>query len=72
LTLQLPEFIQYIDQLEAEARALKTEGLRISWYMRGGVSYDDAMALSPNERKDIATIIEANMETTKKTGMPFF
>ena len=40
--------------------------------MRGGISYDDAMALSTDERIIINNIINDNMEVTKKTGMPFF
>lgn len=72
MTLDLPEFVQYIDRLEAEARALKKEALKVSWYMRGGISYEDVMALSYNERQDISKIIESNMETTKKSGLPFF
>ena len=72
MTLDLPEFLEYINKMESEARALRAESLRISWYMRGGVSYEDAMFLSYNERKEIAKIIESNMEATKKSGMPFF
>lgn len=40
--------------------------------MRGGVSYDDAMALSRQEREIVANIIKKNMETTKDSGLPFF
>ena len=40
--------------------------------MRGGITYDDAMLLSHNERKLIGKLIDKNLETTKKTGMPFF
>lgn len=40
--------------------------------MRGGVTYDDAMMLDNNERKIINTIIKENLETTKKSGLPFF
>lgn len=40
--------------------------------MRGGLSYDDVMALSSHERNDILDIIKENMETTKKSGLPFF
>ena len=72
MTLDLPEFLEYINKMESEARALRAESLRISWYMRGGVSYEDAMFLSYNERKEIAKIIESNMEATKKSGLPFF
>jgi hypothetical protein len=40
--------------------------------MRGGLSYEDAMALSKIEKEIIADIIKDNMEATKKSGMPFF
>ena len=42
------------------------------WYMRGGLSYEAALNLSPDERTTIATLIKENLETTKKTGLPFF
>ena len=57
---------------EKEVRAYKDDALRISWYMRGGLSYDDTMLLSQQERELISKIIKENMETTKKSGMPFF
>lgn len=40
--------------------------------MRGGLSYDDAMMLSYDERKIISEIIKENLETTKESGLPFF
>jgi hypothetical protein len=40
--------------------------------MRGGVSYVDIMNMSVQERKAINSIIEQNLDTTKKTQMPFF
>jgi hypothetical protein len=40
--------------------------------MRGGVSYEDLLNMSSSERNDIGKIIEENLETTKKSGMPFF
>ena len=40
--------------------------------MRGGVSYEDVLNMSIEERKLINEIIEENLETTKKTQMPFF
>lgn len=42
------------------------------WFMRGGISYDDIMALSAAEREIISKIIKDNMETTKKSKLPFF
>jgi hypothetical protein len=40
--------------------------------MRGGLTYADVLALSYQERLDVEKIIEDNMETTKKSGQPFF
>lgn len=40
--------------------------------MRGGLSYDDAMMLSYEDRKIISDIIKENLDTTKESGLPFF
>jgi len=40
--------------------------------MRGGLNYDDAMLLSLEDRKIVNEIIKDNLETAKKSGMPFF
>ena len=40
--------------------------------MRGGVTYDQAMMLSVGERTLVSELIKENLETTKKTGLPFF
>jgi hypothetical protein len=40
--------------------------------MRGGIAYSDAMLLSSEERRIISDIIKDNLETAKKSGMPFF
>jgi hypothetical protein len=44
----------------------------MAWYMRGGLSYDQALQLSTSERKIISELIKENLETTKKSGLPFF
>jgi hypothetical protein len=66
------DMIAYFDRLEAQSKAMKEEALRLCWYMRGGLSYDDAMMLSLDERKIIGKIVKDNLETAKKSGMPFF
>jgi hypothetical protein len=40
--------------------------------MRGGITYDEAIMLSYQDREIINDIIEKNLETAKETGMPFF
>ena len=61
-----------LDGMEKEANSIREEALRISWNMRGGVSYVQALQLSYDERSTINKIIKDNLETTKKTGLPYF
>jgi len=72
LNLSNDEIVSYLKSLDKEARAIRDEALRFTWYMRGGLSYSDAMLLSQDERKIVSKIIDDNMETTKKSGLPFF
>jgi len=67
----LPEILQEADRLDKEARAIKKEVLKLCWYMRG-LSYAEGMNLSWDEREIVGEIIKENLETTKKTGLPFF
>jgi hypothetical protein len=61
-----------VDVMDKEAAALKAESLKLSWYMRGGLSYGDALQLSYSERQAINDLVKDNLETTKKTNLPFF
>ena len=63
---------KYLEKLDKEAKAFKDEALRICWYMRGSISYNDAMFLSNTDIEIINKIIKDNMETTKNSGLPFF
>lgn len=72
MTLDNEDIIDLIKQYDKESRAIKEEALRNCWYMRGGITYDIAMELSPEERKIISEIIKENLETTKKSGLNFF
>jgi hypothetical protein len=37
-----------------------------------GMSYQEALNLDADERSIIGEIIKENLETTKKSGLPFF
>lgn len=58
--------------MDQEARSIKQEALKMVWYMRGGLSYEAALNLSYEERNAVSEIIKDNLETTKKSGLPFF
>ena len=52
--------------------SIRSEVLKLCWYMRGGLTYTEGMNLSSNERDAIGKIVKENLETTKKSGLPFF
>ena len=58
--------------MEKEAEAIRNDSLKIVWYMRGGLTYAEAQMLSPKERQLIGALVKENLETTKKSGLPFF
>ena len=57
--------------MDKEARALKKDVMKLCWYMRG-LSYSEGMTLSYEDREIVGEIIKENLETTKKSGLPFF
>jgi hypothetical protein len=61
-----------VDAMEKETRDIRLDVLKLCWYMRGGVTYEEAMQMSQQERSIINDIVKDNMETTKKSGLPFF
>jgi hypothetical protein len=58
--------------MEKESADIKKSALSLTWYMRGGVSYEDILNMSYEERVMINKLIDSNLETTKKTQLPFF
>jgi hypothetical protein len=62
----------YLKDLENQSKNLKLELLKMCWYMRGGLTWQEALEMSPDEREIVSTLIKDNLETTKKTGQPFF
>jgi hypothetical protein len=51
---------------------IKKNALSLAWYMRGGVSYEDVLNMSVDERISINELVENNLEITKKSQLPFF
>lgn len=58
--------------MEAESSTIKDNAIKMAWYMRGGTSYVDVLNMSSEERRAISKLIEENLDTTKKSGLPFF
>lgn len=58
--------------MDQESKDIRREALKFVWYMRGGLTYTESMNLSHLEREIVSSIIKENLETTKKSGLPFF
>ena len=58
--------------MDKQSDSIRKEALTLAWYMRGSLSYTDALHLSYGERTLINEIVNSNLETTKKSGLPFF
>ena len=68
-----PESItKLIEQQDKEVLSIREDVLKMCWYMRGGVTYEEGMNLSVSERNIVSDIIKDNLETTKKSGLPFY
>jgi hypothetical protein len=58
--------------MDKEAESIRAESFRLAWYLRGGASYEDIMNMSVQERKLINDLAKENIETTKKSNLPWF
>ena len=72
MTLSNEEILDLIDRMERDSKAIKDNILRICWYMRGSISYNDGMLLGQQDIELINKIIKDNLETTEKSKLPFF
>ena len=62
---------EYLVRLENEIKEFKTELVRISWYMRGGVTVDQLLhQYSYDDRKSMYEVVKENVDISKETNMP--
>ena len=64
--------MKIVANYEGEIKLIKKNILQLCWHMRGGVTYDEAMNMSVSEKNIIVKMVEDHMETTKKSGLPYF
>lgn len=72
MPLTVGEILEETEKIESHQKQIKSELLKICWYMRGGVTLQEAYNLSHEDKMLISDIVKDNMETTKKSGLPFF
>lgn len=72
MTKSLPEILKEVEVLDNETRNFKMELMKLCWFMRGSVTVEDAFQMTVEDREILGRIIKENLETTKKSGLPFF
>lgn len=70
--MPLDDILKEVKRLDAEAKQLKYEIYKMAWFMRGGLTTEEAYNLSYEERELINDIIKENLDTAKKTNQPFW
>jgi hypothetical protein len=72
MSLSIQEIDELGKRMDKDVRAIKEELIKICWWMRGGISLNEAAQLTYNDRLVIADLIKENLETTNRTRLPFF
>jgi hypothetical protein len=68
----LSSALELVEKLDKEVRAIRTEIIKLCWWMRGGITLDEGFALTYEDKEIIGELVKENLETTKKSGLPFF
>ena len=68
----MAEILEEVKNYENQQKEIKSEKMKLCWYMRGGLTLEEGFSLSWEDRQLINDIIKDNLETTKKTQLPFF
>jgi hypothetical protein len=68
----LSKALELVEKLDKEVRAIRTEIIKLCWWMRGGITLDEGFALTYEDKEIIGELVKENLETTKKSGLPFF
>lgn len=66
------QIVEFLDSLDKDSKAIKRSVYKLCWYMRGGLSLEEMLSLSPNEREIIVNIVNENLEITNESKLPFF
>jgi len=72
LTLSNAEIVKKLEGMDQEAKTIKKRIFEMCWYMRGGITLNEMMQLGVSDMPIMTDVVEGNLETTKKTGLPFF
>jgi hypothetical protein len=66
------EIAEMLKDFDEDSKALRKSILKLCWYMRGGLTLEEAMTIGFQDRELISEIVDENLEVTKETKLPFF
>jgi hypothetical protein len=66
------EIEELVKSFEKDCKEIKKSLYILCWYMRGSLTVEQSYQLDYESREIIQKIVEDNLETTKKSGLPFF
>lgn len=72
MSLSTDEIVELLDNFDKDSKALRKSLIKMCWYMRGGMTLDEAWLTGFNDRELINEMIKENLDITKETHMPFF
>ena len=61
-----------VNDLEGQAKAILSGCIEMTYFMRGGIQYEDFMELSPMERKLISAFLDKRLEAEGKRLNPVY
>ena len=68
-----PEKInEILTGMAADSEAIIKEAAEICWFMRGSITWEEAMGLTHKEKTVISKVIRDNIERSEKSGVPIF
>ena len=68
----MAEILKEVRNYENQQKEIKSDIMKLCWYMRGGMTLEEGFSISFEDRQLINDIVKDNLETTKKTQLPFF
>lgn len=61
-----------VKRMQSEAKSVLKDALKLTYFMRGAVSYDEIMTMTMTEKEVVAEIVEERLEAEKKNPHPVY
>ena len=52
------DIVSYLKDFDNQVKNLKLETMKVCWFMRGGITWQEALNLSPEERGVVSQLVK--------------